>query len=150
MEDKILGCRSPSIYDPLKYDPTKEKFEPLPKTLEQILSESQAAVFISAINRMMREVHENADKKGFWPENSNDGEKIALIHSELSEALEACRKPGEKDKHCPDFLNFDIELADAVIRIFDLAFKKRVNLAEAILAKHNYNLTREHKHGKQF
>lgn len=78
-------------------------------------------------------------------------EKIALIHSELSEYVEASRKdPILQDEHCPDFLNIEIELADVFIRLVEFAHKRNYRLGEAIVAKHNFNTTRQPKHGKTF
>lgn len=72
-------------------------------------------------------------------------EKIALIHSEVSEALEGYRKD-KPDEHLPNFKNFDIELADAVIRICDLAGAMNIPLSSAIIAKLAYNAQRaDHK-----
>ena len=79
----------------------------------------------------------------------NKGEKIALMHSELSEMLEGVRKPSP-DKHCPEFTNEEIELADAIIRAMDYAKKLNLRLPEAIIAKHEYNTSRPYKHGKKF
>ena len=45
-------------------------------------------------NVVQTKVHNNAKEKGWWDEERNDGEMIALMHSELSEALEALRKDG--------------------------------------------------------
>jgi len=76
--------------------------------------------------------------------------KIALIHSELSEALEADRKQIVNDDKIPEFTGIEAELADAVIRIFDLAGAYDLRLGEAIVAKMLYNLNRPFKHGKQY
>lgn len=68
--------------------------------------------------------------------------RIALCHSELSEALEGFRKD-RQDDHLPEFENADIELADAVIRIFELAYVMGYDLGNSIQAKLHYNKHRE-------
>lgn len=68
--------------------------------------------------------------------------RIALCHSELSEALEGWRK-NKVDDHLPHRRNDVVELADTVIRIFDLAGAMRYNLAKAIAEKLEYNATRQ-------
>ena len=74
-------------------------------------------------------------------------QKIALTHSELSEGLEAVRKSKTADEHIPEFSGLEAELADAVIRIMNLATREKAGLAEAILAKAAYNETRAYQHG---
>ena len=72
-------------------------------------------------------------------------QKLALIHSEVSEALEGDRK-GLMDDHLPDLKMFDVELGDAAIRLFDLAGAKRSNLGRAFVRKLQYNQRRaDHK-----
>jgi hypothetical protein len=102
----------------------------------------------------------------------NKGEMIALMHSELCEMLEAIRfdkkqslvEPSDgkiiqvdsngivhlMDEHCSEFTSEEIELADLSIRALDYASAYKLRLGEAILAKHEYNKTREYKHGKAF
>lgn len=86
--------------------------------------------------------------QGFW-ESDNTGEKIALMHSELSEALEADRKNLEAE-HIPGFTGVEEELADVIIRILDFAGHHQLRLGEALSAKIAYNLTRPFKHGKAY
>lgn len=72
-------------------------------------------------------------------------EKMALIHSEVSESLEGLRK-GKADEHCPEFTSEEVEMADAVIRIADYAGARRLRLGEALVAKMAYNAVRpDHK-----
>lgn len=80
----------------------------------------------------------------------NIGEKLALMHGELSEGLEAARVDIlAPDKYCPEFSNFEVELADTIIRVFDLAGHFKLRLGAAILAKMAYNKTRPRKHGNK-
>ncbi len=101
------------------------------------------------LQELIDDVHSNARNKGFWEGERNTGEAIALMHTELSEALEAARAGYPVDNKVP-FDNFTVELADCVIRIFDLAGGMGLEFVDALLAKHEYNQTRPHKHGKVF
>ena len=72
-------------------------------------------------------------------------EKLCLIHSEISEAMEGHRT-GEMDKHLPHRSSLEVELADAVIRIFDTAGGFNLDLPGAIAEKLAYNAKRaDHK-----
>lgn len=75
----------------------------------------------------------------------NFGERIALVHSELSEALEADRK-GLMDEKMYWKGGVECELADAVIRIMDMAGHLQIPLGETIIQKLRYNRYRaDHK-----
>lgn len=71
--------------------------------------------------------------------------KLCLIHSEISEAMEGDRK-GLMDDHLPHRTMLEVELADAVIRIADLAGALGLDLGGAIAEKMAYNAQRaDHK-----
>ena len=72
-------------------------------------------------------------------------QKICLSHSELSEAMEGHRK-GLKDDKLPHRSMLEVELADAVIRIADLAGALDLDLGGAIAEKMAFNAQRaDHK-----
>lgn len=73
--------------------------------------------------------------------------KMALVGSEVGEAVEGIRKP-KQDEHCPEFTSEEVELADAIIRMVEYAEKFGLRLAEAAIAKMRYNESRPYKHGK--
>jgi NTP pyrophosphatase (non-canonical NTP hydrolase) len=101
------------------------------------------------IQTIQEEAHRNSIKSGFWNEDQSFAQKIALIHSELSEALEADRK-GLYDDKLPERDGREVELADAVIRICDLAEAYDFDLQSAINEKMVYNAGRAYKHGANY
>jgi NTP pyrophosphatase (non-canonical NTP hydrolase) len=105
------------------------------------------------INDMIIESHDRAIRKGFYELPPSIDQRIALIHSEISEAYEEIRA-----NHPADVIyykdgkpeGFPIEIADAVIRIFDMCSWLRIDLENAIRIKSDFNETRPLKHGKAF
>ena len=97
-------------------------------------------------------LHENAIEKGFWDgEVTYDklGNKLALVHSEVTEVLEAIRKNQGSDKVVE-------EIADVIIRTLDIyAAMRNINLVEHSLEeildkKINKNKSRPALHGNLF
>jgi NTP pyrophosphatase (non-canonical NTP hydrolase) len=134
------------------------------------------------LNQLRDKIHENAVNKGFYDDESGwlarcattalkhafFAQKIALIHSELSEAIEA-----DRNNHLSDIKEFDKyelendiefkecfddnikntvedEIADVIIRVLDLCGHLSINIEKHIELKMRYNELREHKHGKEY
>ena len=101
------------------------------------------------INHLVVNVHEA--NKNWWldletglPLNAKKlvPEKLMLTVSELAEAMEGHRK-GIQDDKLPHRPMFEVELADALIRLFDLAGATGIDLGGAYVEKMQYNLTRK-------
>lgn len=103
--------------------------------------------WIEVWDKLAEKIHQTAKDKGFWDKDRNMGEMLALMHSEISECLEAVRHGNPPDDKIPNFSGAEAELADVVIRLMDTAYSEGWRVAEAILAKMAYNDTREHMHG---
>lgn len=111
--------------------------------------EHAAYIGIIAAMQMARETATGAgwynDPQTGEPIERNFGEVVALMHSELSEALEADRKNLMDDKltHRP---GPEVEFADCLIRIFDTCAARGYDLAGAIIEKNRFNQQRaDHK-----
>jgi len=121
---------------------------------------AQKAPSHHALLDLQKDIHAVAVEKGWWPAEGepdrNVGELLALIHAEVSEAMEDYRK-APVPKGVPSFRYIDgtkkkpagfwTEIADVVIRCLDLAEAHGVDLGQVIEAKHEYNKTREFRHG---
>lgn len=111
---------------------------------ERILAEWPEALKQPAagLNALAAECHAIAVSKGFWDGPRNQGEIVALIHSEASELLEAFRND--------DRANAAEEAADIIIRVLDMAGGFGMDLDGAVRAKMEKNRGRPYKHGKAF
>lgn len=106
------------------------------------------------IRNLQGDIHEENVRKGWWEtdEDKSIPTKLALIHSEVSEALEEYREDRMKiwfhsveENNKPE--GFGIELADTLIRILDLAEYLGIDMEECIGTKMRYNATRPYRHG---
>lgn len=111
---------------------------------------SLAKYEISALERdsleeIQRKCYEQSRDMGWHSKPREIGTRLALIHSEISEALEGARK-GLQDDHLPHRSMLEVELADAIIRILDLGGSENLDLAGAVAEKLKYNANRaDHK-----
>lgn len=104
-----------------------------------------SSVFADSINALSNECHSIAADHGFWDGAYVDPiqfklARMALIHSEVSEAVEAIRKDDDQVIE---------ELADICIRVFDYCGGYNLDLGSAILSKMETNRNRPHMHGKR-
>ena len=113
------------------------------------------------IREFSKECFKVAREHGFWvgmsqhPVHLVVGQKLALITSEVSEALEEMRSnpfPAYRyyrpEDSKPEGLQY--ELADAVIRIFDLCEWLGLDIEAAMLEKNQFNKSRPYLHNKAF
>lgn len=96
---------------------------------------------------LVKDCTQNANNHGWhisWRKNNQDltvPEALCLIHSEISEALEAYRDD--------DMEEFKAEVADVFIRLFHLVGDLNISIEEAILAKMEENRKRPFMHGRK-
>lgn len=118
---------------------------------------------IKPMNELAKEIHQNAVKHGFYDTKREVGTLLMLCVSELAEALEADRKGKhailidaiDEDNFKEDFEtcikdSFEDEIADTIIRIFDLCGYYNIDIDEHIRLKMKYNQMRENMHGKNY
>jgi NTP pyrophosphatase (non-canonical NTP hydrolase) len=109
------------------------------------------------LNDLARVIHQTARSKGFYDDEflpepgmltatkanrALASEKLALIHSEVSEILDA-RRDGDLPKEAE-------EVADVLIRVLDYAAWRGIDLDTEVAAKMTVNEQRPRLHGRQF
>lgn len=108
-----------------------------------------------SLNEFSKECYEASKAKGWYDDANADDivTKLCLVHSEISESLEEYRnnKGLTEIYYNPDNPNkpegFPIEIADALIRIFDICGANGIDIENAVRLKMKYNKTRGHRHG---
>jgi len=108
------------------------------------------------LNRLRDSLHNVARDHGWHDDAYTPEQFLALqvpnIHGEVSELWEALRR-GELNKPCDksgcDLSCQEEELADIVIRVFDICGRLNINIGRAILEKSRYNETRPYRHGNK-
>ena len=103
------------------------------------------AAELSTLRTIIHNIHAQNRNAGWWDKPREVGTMLCMVHSEVSEAMEGARK-GINDDHLTHRPMLEVELADAVIRIFDMAGGLNLDVAGAISEKLAYNANRaDHK-----
>ena len=96
---------------------------------------------MEALNKIALGIAKWREEKGFQTEWKNMPEKLMLVVTELSEAMEAYRHADRK--------NFEEEIADTFIRLFDICGSINIDIENEIKKKMEVNKLRPQKHGKE-
>lgn len=112
--------------------------------------EEHKETFIRGWDLVQGEAVEIAKSKGWYDDPVSVDRCLNLIHGEVAEITEALRMGNPDDAKCPGHSEAEVEVADVIIRIMDLANRMNWDITSAIFSKMEYNKTRPYKHGKIF
>jgi NTP pyrophosphatase (non-canonical NTP hydrolase) len=100
------------------------------------------------LNALAAEAHECALNKGWYQGRKREApELLCLIHSEVSETLEALRNGNPPSDHLPNTCQAEEEMADVIIRCLDMCAYMGWNIGEVVRLKMAHNWQRPHRHG---
>lgn len=134
---------------------------PIDQVVRDLYQIDKLALLTAVIDLFGAEIYETARLKGWYDTPSTFPERIAMLHSELSEALEEWRMPGATFEYketpisadnpslVPKPVGVASELADVLIRLFEMATSEKVHLARAVVSKMSYNKARSYRHGNK-
>lgn len=117
---------------------------------KMLLNADVLSVYEKSVNKLTTLCHGLSVHSGWWKGvDASDanviGAKLCLVHSEVSEAMEGFRKD-LMDDHLPERKMAEVEIADAIIRLLDLAGSQDFDIGGAIMEKLAYNQKRpDHK-----
>ena len=116
------------------------------KTTPQLDVVDETNKFISStINSISKKIYTQNKEAGWYDTPRETGTRLMLIVSEIAEAMEGDRK-NLMDDHLPHRKMLEVELADAIIRILDLAGYEGMDIGGATVEKLSYNKNRnDHK-----
>lgn len=114
----------------------KEQDSGIPDAVTGPVKTTRQMEFIASFDGLAHEVFENAKAKGWWDTERNNGEMFALMHSELSEALEAIRNASEPCPHCKTETTQcrGLDISDGYIWVCDHCQKEHVGPSPASLS----------------